>query len=57
VLADAGEDGERVVTGEGFWFGPVIDTDDRAQDQDAQCADAAADMIVAKLMVGRAIVR
>jgi hypothetical protein len=29
VLADAGEDGERVATGEGFWFGPVIDADDQ----------------------------
>ena len=29
VLADAGEEGERVDTGEGFWFGSVIDADDQ----------------------------
>jgi hypothetical protein len=29
VLADASEEGERVDTGEGSWFGPVIDADDQ----------------------------
>jgi hypothetical protein len=29
VLANAGEEGERVATGEGSWFGPVIDADDQ----------------------------
>jgi hypothetical protein len=31
VLADAGEEGERVDTGEGSWFGPVIDADDQGR--------------------------